>query len=299
MADGDGTGGNGAGGEPEYYKALPEAAQPFARTEDGTIKTLDQFVADIDGAFKWRGNSLRIPGPDASAEDIRTYQDKVIEKIPGLARLPNMEDPAAMKEHFGRLGRPDTPEGYKLPEGVQFEDAQIARMKTLAHHTNMTQRQFSDYVANVASVADTMGQEAAQRHEQDIAALKGEWGAAYEGNLGEIRAFLKTNKTTPPHVLEQLNQGNLPADQVRWLYSMASAVSLEGSEFYQQGGHDKPVMLTPQEAKARLEELNRKLYDRQTPPSAAEKATLQKRAEALTYLFKGLRPPDELLQYVA
>lgn len=284
-----------------YFESLPEelkAARFFKPGEDGAVKPISQLISDLDDAGKWMGNSVRIPGPDASDDDVASFRAKVMEKIPGLTAVPNLEDPEVMAAHFTKLGRPETADSYKAPDNVQLEGEQLGQLKALAFKANMTQAQFNDYVTNMTAAQADAVQQQQLKHEEGIATLKSEWGAAYDENVAQITALLKTNTTTPPYLIEQLQQGNLPADQVRWLHSIADAVSNEDGQFHQQGGNDTAQMMTPEEAGMRANEVTAKMLNRDKPPSPEEMKVLEKKAEAYEYMARGMKPPGELLRYI-
>lgn len=284
--------------ETAYFESLPEEVKQFAKVGDtGDIKPVGQFAADITDAFQWMGNSVRLPGPDASDDDKAGFRDKMLERFDGLTVTPNAEDPEAMSAHFARIGRPDNADAYKAPDNVQIEGDQLGQLKSIAFKANLTQAQFSDYLSTMTEVNKAAIGAAALQHEEGLATLKGEWGAAYDERVGQIAAFLKTNATTPPGIVEQLQQGNLPADQVRWLHSLADAVSNEDGQFHQQGDGDNPAILD----KATAEHLSADVTARLAEPDLpeAERAILMKKSEAYTYMKMGQRPPAELLRYVA
>lgn len=283
-----------------YFDSLPEEVKPFAKVGDtDEIKPVSQFASDINDAFNWMGNSLRLPGPDADPDSLKGFQEKVMEKVPGLSVIPNAEDQEAMSAHFAKLGRPDAADSYKAPDSVQIDGEQLGQLKSIAFKANMTQQQFTDYLTTWNDANTSAVQQSVLAHEEAIATLKGEWGAAYDERVAEITAFLKTNATTPPSVIEQLQQGGLPADHVRWLHSIADAVSNEDGQFHQQGSNDNPNMLDHSEAAMRAQEVTNRMMDVTNPPSADEMAILAKKAEAYEYMAMGQRPPAELMRYVS
>lgn len=283
---------------PEWAKTtLPETLHDIPFLKDAADEaTFKQRIVD---AGQWMGNSLRKPGPDASAEDIAAFQAKVIEVAPGLMPSPNLEDPDTMKTVFAKLGRPDNADAYKVPEGVEVEGELLGQLKSLAFKANMTQQQFDAYTATITESSKTQLNQQTLQHEQGLATLKGEWGAAYDENVGQIMALLKTNSTTPPGMVEQLEGGNLPADQVRFLHSLAESVSNEDGQFHSQGGRQNAVMLSRSEASARADEVTARMVDRTKPPTASEMEVLQKKALAYEMMAGGERPPAELMGFIS
>lgn len=282
---------------PEWAKtALPETLHDLPFLKDAADESA--FKQRIVDAGQWMGNSLRKPGPDASQEDIAAFQAKVVEIAPGLMPTPNLEDADAMSTVFAKLGRPDAADAYKVPDGVEIEGEVLGQLKALAFKANLTQKQFEAYTASVHESSKGQIDQQTVQHEQAIATLKGEWGAAYDQNIGQISALLKTNATTPPYLIEQLEAGKLPADQVRWLHSIADSVSNEDGQFHSQGGKQPGAMLSRAEASARADEVTARMMDRSKPPTAAEMEVLMKKAEAYELMAAGQRPPAELMAFI-
>lgn len=289
------------GDDNNWLESIPEelrGASFIKPGDDGKAKPLSQVVADLNDAAQYMGNSLRIPGPDAGEDKWKEFHTKVQERVPGLMPTPNLEDPESLNATFGKLGRPEGAEGYKTPEGVDLPAEQLGELKALAFKANMTQRQFTDYLSNWTEANQTAQQQAAAKHQEAISALQGEWGAAYEERVGQVADFLKTNSATPPYVLEALAAGNLPADQVRWLHSLAEAVGNEDGQFHQQESGAGPALVSPEEAKMRVAEIVDRMFDRNNPPSAEEVAILDKKQEAYEHMARGRKPPAELMRYI-
>lgn len=106
------------------------------------------------------GDSIRIPKDDATDEERSEAMGKVYSKL-GV--------PASASEYT--LDKPDD-----LPEGVNWDDAMAAEVKTLAHESHMTQGQLDAFVkfdvqrtlARMTTAAEAQGKFA----EESTAALK-------------------------------------------------------------------------------------------------------------------------------
>lgn len=301
MAEGENNNPGDTGSGDDWLQSIPEelrGASFIKPGEDGKSKPLSQVVSDLNDAAQYMGNSLRIPGPDAGTDDIAKFHERVMEKIPGLMATPNLEDPDSLNQTFAKLGRPDGADGYKAPDDVTMDADQLGQLKAIAHKSNLTQKQFADYLANWSEADTGARDQAAAKHQEAVSALKGEWGAAYDDRVQEIGAFLKTNSATPPYVLEALEAGTLPAEQVRWLHAIADAVGNEDGQFHQQEGDGGAPLVGPEEARARVSEITARMYDRDNPPSSEEIAILDKKQEAYEHMARGRKPPPELMRYV-
>lgn len=112
------------------------------------------------------GNALIVPKPDA--------------------------DPKEWNAIYDRLGRPTGPDGYnvKFPETAEpgFKDAVLAK----AHELGLTKAQAEGLFGNMTELADARVAAAqAARQEafsRDDAAIRAEWGHAYNQNLAQAQA---------------------------------------------------------------------------------------------------------------
>lgn len=109
-----------------------------------------------------------------------------LEKLVGvpqdrLLKLPDKADDPAWGDIYGRLGRPEKPEGYEF----KFEgDAAFAqRMGGIMHQHGVTKAQAQalngEWNKYVAELIETDNRERAQKDATDMAALKTEWGNDY------------------------------------------------------------------------------------------------------------------------
>lgn len=245
----------------EWYEALPEelkGAPVFKPGEDGVIKSMEQVVSDLTNLTQVAGNSLRMPGADAGEKDIADFQKRVMEKVPGLVVAPNLEDPDNVNAHFTKLGKPDKPESYKVPEIEGFELKDPGVIKAQAHAMNMTQGQFDTFVTAQATSQAATAQDQSTAWEEQTSVIKTEWGAAFEQNHTAIGKLLKENKLVPPEMVAAFDADQLPASTMRWLYNL-SELGAEGSTFQQQNEGDDKIP-TPDEALAQLEEVEKRIY---------------------------------------
>lgn len=286
----------------EATNAVPEwlSEAPFFRPSEDGAKSADQILADLNDAAQHMGNSLRIPGPDAGEDAMATFQTRAMEKIPGLMKTPDAEDAEGMSAIFGKLGRPAGADGYKVPEGLDLTPEQAGQVMGMAHAADMTQGQFSKYVSDWAAANGAAVTEAQNKHSQALEALKGEWGATYDKNVGEIASFLKSNSSTPDSVLQALEGGQLPAEQVRWLHSLAESVSPEDGQFHQQEDAGSGLV-SPSEARDQIEEINVRLINESKDMTTNQRQGLMVKLLKLQYMADGNRPPSdgELLRAIS
>jgi hypothetical protein len=274
-------------GEASWKDSLPEQIReaPYFKNAE----SVDQVLADLSNAAAWQGNSIRIPGPDAGPDDIKAFQQKAIEKLPGLMPTPNAEDPDAVTAILGKLGAPESPDGYRAPDNV--DEAAIADLRAYAHEAKLTDAQFQQLASQMASTRQSAAEKAASDLEAQYTTLKTEWGAAYESRMQDVGKLLAN---APESVQQAYRDNKLPTDQVRWLHTLSEL----GSEEAQVPGQEEsrePIM-TPGEATEQLAEVERRLFDRNTSPE--EKKMLQDKRLKLMALSQGLAelPPMRVIE---
>jgi uncharacterized protein YukE len=195
-----------------------------------------------------QGNSLRIPGEDASEEDWQQFYSKVAERAPGIMPKPDFDSEEQRVEFYKSLGMPEQPSEYEIPEmeGIQMDDDRVEFLQSAAHDIGLTKKQFHDVMAKVLEkdAADIQSQQ--QARDQKMAELKQEWGQAFDKYAGYA---------------EQLRQQYLPfipaeqmgAETLRGLAQLAEAMGGEGAEVLNQSSASDSV--TPEEAQNQINEI--------------------------------------------
>ena len=242
-------------------------------------KTIEQIAADIDGAMKSLGTSIRIPGPDASPEQRKEFLKKAVERMPELMPIPDPEG-ENYDTVFQRLGKPEAPEKYLTPEieGFQLPPETLGAMKAQAHSNNLTQKQFENNIRQMAEQQRVANETFQRAKEEDTALLKAEWGAAYGDRMEVVKGFLNSDANVPEDFKEAFNSGKLNSASVKWLHNLAE-MAYEGNETTtQQGTGSSTGNLTPMEAKARAEEIFLRLREMQ-PTDPQYQALIQKRLD--------------------
>lgn len=167
-APGGGQGGAGGAAPVVFADTLPEDIRNEAAFKD---------IKDLPGLAKGYLHAQRLIGRDPNS----------------VVALPGPEDEAGWNGVYDRLGRPAAPDKYtlgevKLPEGLQQDERLRTQFLTNAHKVGLNNKQadalYQWYQAEVIT-AHQQGETAqVAAAEQAAAALKTEWGAAYEERLG-------------------------------------------------------------------------------------------------------------------
>ena len=241
----------------DWAQKLPESLRGSKLVLDA--KTEDNFWKRIQDQQQYLGNSLQIPSTEASPEQWAEFAGKVNQRVPNLVMIPNDDSDDAYLSVFNKLGRPEVADKYDVRgiENLAIPDNELSALKQTAYESGLTQRQFAKLANKLnKSHADSMAT-AGINSAQERAALKSEWGEAVEDRLGVVANFMQ-DSGAPAHALEALKAGKLPAQQVKWLYAMASRMG-EGAPLADganpSGGNGGSGALTPTEATLRLDEI--------------------------------------------
>ncbi len=123
-----------------------------------------------------------------------------LEKLTGappeqIIKLPKEGDTEAWNSVWGRLGRPDSPDGYQLPvpEGMPAEFAQKASSKfhELGIPAKQAQALAEWWNQENAAVAQAQAQAKEQQAELDLQKLKQEWGQTYDAEVEKGRRAVR------------------------------------------------------------------------------------------------------------
>lgn len=158
--------------QPQWYDALPEETRGLIQNkgwkEPQDVISSYSNLEKLLGADK-AGRGLVLPKEDADASEWGKVYD--------------------------RLGRPTSPDGYKLPvpEGDTGEFAKVAAGKF--HELGLTAKQAEALAGWYNEQAGGMQQASTQQllvqSEQEMAALESEWGQQYDANIEASRRAVR------------------------------------------------------------------------------------------------------------
>lgn len=219
------------------------------------FKDLDGLVKSYNSAQSMLGNSIRIPGEDASEEARAEFYEK-LSQVPGVARLPDMDNPEAVNQFYQSLGRPETAEGYKfeLPEGVELDGEALGNFRDLAHSIGLTNEQANKLAEFEASRYQAYEQNLSDSRVEAENTLKQEWGNDYESRLTGAKEVINMYKDKYPEAIQDLVQGpagNNPAF-LNMLSELYGSLKESGTITPQQGVN---YGVTPEEAKEKINEI--------------------------------------------
>jgi hypothetical protein len=273
-ADAGAGGGAGSGGTPpppppDWRASLPEDLRAHESLKD--FKDVAALAKSHVETKAMVGNSLRLPGPDAGAEDKKAFVAKLQERFPNAVFVPGSDEEAAQLEQqlWDKLGRPKDAKGYDFKDvdlgGAKLDLEDLAKTAAAMGWTKAQAKAFAKGLAKHSEA-----QAAAVKAAQD--ALKKEWGAALSEKTAAA-AETARKLGAPPAMVEAIKAGTLPLEQMKYFDAVATAVGGSGRQVGDQGAG--PAKLTPEEAQLQLEEVYRRYYDPKATP--AEQEVLKKK----------------------
>ena len=248
---GEGMGGTGEGEQPaapaaaptaDWRESIPETARGWDEVKNANSP--DDVWSWVDNMRTFMGQSVRIPGPDASPEQIAEVAQRLVGKLPEHV----MMRPTDLDSLGAALGRPEDANGYQVPEGMEAFPA-VAEMKAVAHKASLNQQQFEAMLGNLAEIEQAQAEQAANRRQASLDVLKAEWGAAFDGKTEDVMKFLE-HEGAPSIFIEAAKNGMFGGEEYKFFASLADRlVSGEGDTNRGLGNHR--TELTPAEIRAK------------------------------------------------
>lgn len=262
--------------ETNWRETLPEVLQeaPWLKNAESP----EQWLQELKNASHWQGNSVLKPGANASDEAKAANQAKVRELYPELMPVPDPYSDEA-GDVFVKMGRPDSADKYKMPEGFEIDDGESAILKALALDSNMTQAQFEKYQAGIMGKRQEAYELAKGERDAGMSAWKEQLGATYEASMKDINTMLANDKRVPSHIKAAHEAGNLDAETYQWLDSIVKQGEEQPQALAQEG---QTHAMTPEQAKQEASELRERLF-KMTDMDAMKPILMKKLLEAEAY----------------
>ncbi len=267
----------------DWRAALPEDLKAEAMFKDiPDVPTLAKVARDLKA---FQGTAIRIPGQDAGPEARKEFLGKLTEKVPELVLVPEDEKARAEVEEsiYQRLGKPKDAKEYSLeavkdalkdlPEGLKLNEEEL---RATAAGLGLTKKQF----AALAKAVGTTTAGAMKAAAEADAALRKEWGSAYDERTAQARAAAAKLGVPEAEV------ARMPPQLLRVFANAAKAV---GGETRQVGGQVGGAggAMTPAEAAAQRAEIRGRKEFWDTSINAALTETLRKKDLELAELQYG------------
>jgi len=239
----------------DWKEGLPEDMRGNPGLKD--IKDIGGLAKSFLDAQSMIGGSVRLPSKEAGEEGRKAFRGRILEvgKDYGIVPVPEGEEDDT--PFFRSLGTPEKPTEYPLPEGVVAE-GELAKLLEVSHGAKLTKKQFSKLYEGLDSVTKSQVQAQLAVKEQDDGVLKKAWGAAYDERRAAVGAMLKS-QNAPADLIAAFDAGKVNAASTMWLHDTLKAMGGEGTDLGKQGKRTTGGILSPDEALARLDEIDKRI----------------------------------------
>lgn len=256
----DGTSGasTGAGAEVDdsWKASLPDNVKDWNEVKEA--KSPESFWEQMQNMRSFIGQSIRVPGEDASKEDRAAFNEKLMEKVPNLIQKPDIENDEVMQSFYNQMGRPAEVTGYKAPEisapdGIMLQEDLPDTFKGIAHRYGLTQKQYEGVIKDYTQNTIDQAEDQLNHHRTAMKGLNDEWGMKYDSNIKKAEAIRATyfNDVVP-------NLDVAGADTVKAFANIAERFGKEGANQLIENTRSEPSnSVVPEEAQNRLDDILR------------------------------------------
>ena len=200
------------------------------------------------------GTAVKLPAEDASPDDLEAFFDKV-KGVPGVAKLPALDDMEGTAALLAKLGAPAEHTDYKLPDldDYSWDESKGETLRQLAQKAGLTRAQFNEFAAQMAEQDRQASSEANEAAETMRKELRQDWGDTLEERESLIRGWMEKSDA-PDGMREMLDNRQLPLESMNWLYSVAKQFKGDVAPVARDGkGHDTDI--TPEQARDKIQEI--------------------------------------------
>lgn len=188
---GGGTGGDSGGGASGNIVGSGGAAAQGSTSTSGSTSSSD-WTSSLNDDFKGYVQTKGFKDPGQVLDSYRNLEKLMGAPKERLLKLPEKADDPAWNEIYGKLGRPEKADEYKV-DGWDDESAKWA--KDNFHKLGLSRTQAEKLVASWNERTEAQKQASLDAHQAKIAAddkqLKTEWGQAYDQNTQLARRAVK------------------------------------------------------------------------------------------------------------
>ncbi len=222
-------------GTPDWKSLVPEYGREYA--EVANAADFETFFKDYDNLRSFRGQAIRIPGEDASAEERKEVYDKIRERMPELLAQQAPGEAAAYDVNV---------------EGFTPDEERLTSIKAHALAAGLSVGQYEKFIGAMAGDEVAAATAAIEARVASDADLRAEWGGAYDQKIAGVHNFLE-RMGAPQSFMEAESQGLMDANDYKWLDDLNQRIGGEGSPGAGLGGD--PRKLTPSEAATKIAEI--------------------------------------------
>jgi len=219
------------------------------------------------------GKMIRIPGEDASTDDVKAFKAKLLAGDMGVIPTPDLNNPEEAAAYFLKMGAPEKDDGYTKIEGMP--DARFAELSKMAHAAGISDKQFT-HVANQMVAGETaFNSDTNAEREAGLATLKSEWGEAYKEKFARAERLAVATKA-PTGLITAIEGGTVDAATMKWLDSVAASIGGEGTNLLDLGNITAD---SRGELEGQRDELTRRLQSDERMPSSERERLIAKNVD--------------------
>lgn len=192
------------------------------------------------------------------------------QRLIGADKIPMPVNPTDddLDRIYGRLGRPESSEGYEIPVDGNIVTEDVAtQFKDIAHALRLTPDQAQGIMEYYRSSVENTGvanmQQSEEYREQTEATLKQEWGRAYEQKI-DMAAKAAQEFASSEMFNIQLADGSMLGDNPDFIKAFAKIAEFRQTVTSEDTVSESPqtLVMTPREAQAEIDSI---MNDRSNP----------------------------------
>jgi hypothetical protein len=193
---------------PSFTDSLPEELRGEASLAD--FKDVSGLAKSYVSSQKMLGNSVRIPGEDAS-EEARTEFLQKLQQVEGVTKLPNTDNPEEVNAFYQTLGKPESLDGYNLDalEGQEVDGQTVASFQELAYNLNLTNQQANALASFEMQRQGALAEQMAASRDNSVGVLKEKWGPDYDNRMEGAKAALSMYEERFPEAVADIKNSPL------------------------------------------------------------------------------------------
>ncbi len=223
-------------------------------------ENMEGFMSQMGNMRSLLGNSIRIPSEEAGAEDWSAFNEKLTSKVPGLLKIPDLDDSDGRKALYDKLGRPEKHEGYDPVDDMPD-------LREVAHEAGLSKRQYEVMMKAAQGNQNEIMDMVKENTQKSQIELKNKWGEAYPQRTQAIQNLI--NQTEAPQALKDMvAKGSLNGEMSEWLYGI---VKQFGGEEAIINDVTNQAMLDPGEAMEQADEIYKRMMNENLPPAEYER----------------------------
>ena len=203
--------GAGAGGDAASWRdSISEEFRNDPSLE--SIKDIDSLAKGYVSSQRMLGNRIPIPGEDAGDAAKQEFLQK-LQQVPGVVKIPELDNEEELAQFQMKLGRPETIEGYQfrdpenIPENVEYNKEAEHWWKHKAFELGLSPEKAQKVLDEFNEFSFSGAKAQLEDKQKTIDELKREWGNKYERN--EAVAKQAINKFAGEQAIKELIETNL------------------------------------------------------------------------------------------